>query len=98
MMSKYQEKQKRKYEKTESGKISYAMWEHRRKIEDLRPDDPEIPLVDEFSISRDGYLSYCVSKPVPEKGNRYWFKIIPSFEDSIDKRIDILDTQPWYYL
>ena len=43
MLSKYQEKQTRKYEQTESGKIAYAIWEHRREIEALGPNDNEIP-------------------------------------------------------
>lgn len=97
MMSKYEAKQKRKYEETESGKISYAMWEHRREIEKLSPDDWDISLVDDVKISRDN-LSYIISRAVPDKANRYLLKFVPVMEHSIDRRIDILNAQPWYYL
>lgn len=98
MLSKYQEKIKKRYEKTESGKIAYAIFEKRKEIEALRKDSEEITLFDDINIGRDGYLSYCISKPVPYKGNRFWFKILPTFEEDIDKCADILDAQPWYYL
>lgn len=43
-------------------------------------------------------LAWYIVKPVPWKGNRYWFKVVPEFEDNRETIATILDSQPWYYL
>ena len=95
MLSKYQEKQKRKYEETESGKVAYAIareFEH----EIVRLRDEELKIGNDISVFNEGY-ALIVCKPVPEKGNRFWIKVLPRYESDIDRIIDILDAQAWHY-
>ena len=95
MLSKYQEKQKRKYEETESGKIAYAIArEFRHEVDHLLNE--ELNIGDGISIFSEGY-ALIVCKVVPEKGNRYWIKVLPRYEDSIDRIVDILEAQAWEY-
>ena len=95
MLSKYQEKQKRKYEETESGRIAYAIareFEH----EIIRLRDEELDIGYGVRVFSEGY-ALIVCKQVPEKANRFWIKVLPKYESDIDRIIDILDAQAWEY-
>lgn len=98
MLSKYQEKIKKRYEKTESGRIAYAIWENRETIgyKGLCADE-EVDLGEGVKAFQEGTLALIVTKPVFDKPNRFWYKVLPVFEMNIDKLIDILDAQDWHY-
>lgn len=99
MLSKYQEKIKKRYEETESGRIAYAILENRETIgyKGLRTDE-EVDLGDGVRAFQDGFLALIVTKHVSDKANRFWYKIVPAFETNIDELIDILESQHWHYL
>lgn len=97
MLSKYQEKIKRRYRKTESGRIAYAIWENREKIYSGIYKDEEVDLGDGVKAFQEGTLALIICRDVPEKASRFWIKVLPSFEHNIDRLADILDAQPWQY-
>lgn len=98
MLSKYQEKIKKRYEKTESGRIAYAIWDNRETMgyKGLCSDE-EVDLGNGVKAFQEGTLALIVTKPVSDKANRFWYKIVPVFVMDVDKLIDILDAQDWGY-
>lgn len=100
MLSKYQEKQKKKYCETESGRIAWTIFEHREELFHQCSGE-ELDVKTEDGIVIDGskhLMTLDIWKNVPDKGNRFWYKVIPRFEcDHIDKMIEILEAQNWIY-
>ena len=96
MMSKYQEKIKKRYYETESGRIAYDIAERLRNM----------PLVMDFEMKLDGgitvspsddHLAIYVWKDVPYKANRAELKVLPRVTTHRDQIADILDAQSWVY-
>ena len=100
MLSKYQEKQKKRICKTESGRIAYTIFEHREEIFHQCSGE-ELGIKTSDGIEIDGserLMTLDIWKKVPEKGFRFWYKVLPRFEcGNIDKMIEILEAQDWIY-
>ena len=94
-MASYRDKVNQKKMETESGKIAFAIEllerDYKMKYEARKHT---IALYDNYALSREGLLSWCVYK-VGDFDD--WYKIVPM---DVDWEVckSVLEAQPWKYL
>lgn len=95
-ISKYQTTIRKSWEETESGRIALMVNDSHmefRSGQRLKAIDSNITV----ESSDDGLVLY-IWKPVEDKPNRNWYKIIPNCGYSVEQLVKCLDAQPWNYL
>lgn len=92
--SRYQNKIRKTWEKTESGRIALTINDSAMEYKSRQ----SIVIGDIKIESSDDGLALYIWKPVDYKANRSWYKVIPNCRYSVEQLVKCLDAQPWNYL